>query len=334
MGQIEERRIYTTQRTEELQRSLKHAAELLGDKACVYATGSFGRLEAGKESDLDLFIVGKADPSAMRDDRIKGSKLSRLDEICIKADLIQAARDLKFPEFDGDGKYLDHYSVDEFTKMLGTPEDDARNTLTGRLLLFLESRPLLGDSVYSQIIDEVIAGYWRDYSDHKTNFMPAYLTNDILRLWRTFCVNYEARTAREPDDKKVKGKIKNYKLKHSRMLTCYSALIYLLAVYARESTVSPQDASEMTKLTPTQRLEWLTDQIKFKYAVPKIKALISQYEAFLDNTSGGDAVLREFFSDPQKSAKYMAESYSFGDLMFEAMCAVGDGTRLFRLIVV
>src|SRR4029077_19402552 len=77
---------------------------------------------------------------------------------------------------------------------------------------------------YDEIVRDVIDGYWRDYQDHQANFMPAFLANDILRIWRTFCVNYEARTKREPDDKKASGKLKNYKLKHSRLLTCYSAL--------------------------------------------------------------------------------------------------------------
>ncbi|MBF0392428.1 MAG: hypothetical protein HQL38_07080 [Alphaproteobacteria bacterium] len=317
-----------------MQTLLGRAGELLGNCACVYATGSFGRLEAGAKSDLDLFIVGKADPARVGSDGTKESQLKRLDEICIKAELIDATRKLKFPDFDGDGKYLAHYSVDELTKTLGKPEDDARNTLTGRLLLFLESRPLLGDVVYSDIIDEVIAAYWRDYSDHKLNFMPAYLTNDILRLWRTFCVNYEARTLREPEDKKLKGKIKNYKLKHSRMLTCYSALLYLLGVYSRHQTVSPSDASDMTKLTPTQRLEWIVDQAEFASAHEHIRVLFGQYELFLDRTGGGDEKLKEIFSDPQKGRECMEESYHFGDLMFEAMRAIGSDNRLFRLIVV
>ena len=85
--------------------------------------------------------------------------------------------------------------------------------------------------------------------------MPTFLTNDILRLWRTFCVNYEARTERVPELEKAKGKLKNYKLKHSRLLTCYSAILYLIAIHYQNVSVHPSDAREMTELTPTQRLE-------------------------------------------------------------------------------
>lgn len=136
-------------------------------------------------------------------------------------------------------------------KTLGHPNDDASNTFTARLLLLLESKPLFGTDVYWEAIEQVIAAYWGDFTDHKNEFVPAFLANDVLRIWRTFCVNYEARTAREPEEKRAKRKLKNYKLKHSRLLTCYSALAYLLAVFQEKKTVTPADARTMVGLTPT-----------------------------------------------------------------------------------
>ena len=188
----------------QLRSMLKEAESLASGKACVYATGSFGRYEASLHSDLDLFIVGKTE---IRKGKVTkpGSSLSRLDEICIKADLIEVTRKAGIQDFSGEGRYLVHYSVEEFTKALGTPEDDVTNTFTARLLLLLESCPLLEPNVYREVIDEVIAAYWKAYEDHRTDFIPAFLGNDILRLWRTFCVNYEARTARVPDEEKLKA---------------------------------------------------------------------------------------------------------------------------------
>ena len=246
-------------------------------KACVYMTGSFGRGEASKYSDLDLFIVGRGNGKPTRDGK-PGSELSRLDEICIKADLIEVTRELGIQEFSGDGQWLVHYSVDELIQSLGTQDDDAQNTFTARLLLLLESQALLEESVYNDVLGEVIAAYWRDYEDHKANFMPAFLANDILRLWRTFCVNYEARTERMPELEKAKGKLKNYKLKHSRLLTCYSAILYLVAVYEANGSVHPRDAREMIALTPTERLEWLKRQSYLSDAHEVLDKLLAQYE--------------------------------------------------------
>ncbi len=333
MSELAKRRAQTTKRIAELRKRLKTAEEIANGKACVYATGSFGRGEASQYSDLDLFIVGKRNGQPEKNG-IEGSLLKRLDEIRIKADLIEVTRKLGIPEFSGDGRYLTSYSVHDFTKTLGTPEDDVTNTFTARLLLLLESCPLIGDAVYADIIQDVVAAYWRDYEDHKSSFMPAFLANDILRLWRTFCVNYEARTERDPDREKAKGKIKNYKLKHSRLLTCYSALLYLLAKYRISKTVSPSDALEMIKKTPTQRLEWVSKKSEFKEAQRTIKNLMAQYQIFLAVTNMPEEQLIDGFLDRSQSQARMQEAFKFGDLMFDALAQVGKNTKFYRLLVV
>src|SRR5579872_966342 len=123
VGELANRRASTTARIADLYGRLKSTEVLAQGKACVFATGSFGRREASPHSDLDLFIVGKKDGKPGSDDK-EGSLLKRLDEICIKADIIEVTRALKIPDFSGDGRYFTHYSVHEFTKTLGTPEDD------------------------------------------------------------------------------------------------------------------------------------------------------------------------------------------------------------------
>ena len=138
MGELADRRGKTETRIHLIRGDLKTAEARAAGKACVYATGSFGRCEASVHSDLDLFIVGKRDGKPGPDGK-EGSLLKRLDEILIKADLIQVTRRLGIPEFSGDGRYLVHYSVHDFTKTLGTPEDDVTNTFTARLLLLLRA---------------------------------------------------------------------------------------------------------------------------------------------------------------------------------------------------
>lgn len=277
--------------------------------------------------------MGKANGRKGPDGK-EGSQLNRLDEICIKADLIEATRKLKLPEFSGEGRYLIHYPVDDLTKTLGKPEDDVANTFTARLLLLLESRPLVGEDAYDDILKEVIAPYWRDYEDHKSSFIPAFLANDILRLWRTFCVNYEAGTERMPEEKKIRGKLKNYKLKHSRMLTCYSALLFLLGTFARQQTVTPTDVLDLVHRTPTERLGWLVKQQDFGEARSTINSLLAQYEEFLKTTNMPEADLLLQFESKEESKRLMEASYTFGDLMFESLNRLGAGNRFHRLMVV
>lgn len=315
-------------RIRDFRAQLKSSEQRCAGKACVYMTGSFARGEASKYSDLDLFIVSKCKEGSTQ------SLLSRLDDICVKAELIQAARDLNFPEFSGDGEYLTKHTDGGLIKALGTPKDDAENTFTARLLLLLESKPLLGDEVFEEITQNVIEAYWRDYEDHKNCFIPAFLANDILRLWRTFCVNYEARTRTEPAIQKAKRKLKNYKLKHSRMLTCYSALLYLSAVYSECQTVTPDDAIKMISITPSQRLEWLLSKQQLSNAHKDISELLASYEKFLGNTDLPEDKLIDEFQNRERSISLFEDAYQFGDLMCNVLHAVGGGSRFHRLLVV
>jgi predicted nucleotidyltransferase len=291
-----------------------------------YITGSFGRGEASKHSDLDLFIVGLGTR--------KNRSLPRLEEICIKADLIEATRDLGFPEFSGDGQYLEHYTEEELIRTLGHPDDDASNTFTARLLLLLESEAVLGNSVYDGIVKNVVLAYWRDYEDHKKEFIPAFLANDILRLWRTLCVNYEARTSTDPPEKKARRKLKNYKLKHSRLLTCYSALLYLLSAYSVQKTVHPDDALATTKLSPTARLEHLLTEKHIAPAHETIETLLKKYEAFLAATDAPEAELVERFLNPKVAIGYFESANVLGDLTFEVIGLIGQGNSFHRIFMV
>jgi predicted nucleotidyltransferase len=327
MGELlSRRRQETARRIDTLRGELSRAKQLCGDRACVYVTGSFARGEANSHSDLDLFIVGLGTRDV--------PALSRLDQILVKADLIDATKKLNLPEFSADGEYLTHHTVEELLATLGKPEDDATNTFTARLLLLLESTPLVGEVAYDRIVDDVIASYWRDYQDNKNNFVPAFLANDVLRMWRTFCVNYEARTQSVPPEKKAKRSVKNYKLKHSRLLTCYSALLYLLAVYSKDGAVSPTHTKTMIELTPTQRLEWMLSQPELHAAASEITKLLDSYERFLGNTDASEAELVNRFLDKTSKKKYWDSVFEFGDLVFAVFNAVGNGNRFHRLLVV
>lgn len=164
--------------------------------------------------------------------------------------------------------------------------------------------------------------------------MPAFLANDILRLWRTFCVNYEARTERVPEAQKAKGKLKNYKLKHSRLLTCYSALLYLLALYDRQGTVAPSDALGMIFLTPTERLEWILGQPDLKRAHENVSELLAQYERFLQKTNHPEDALISDFMNKATSQLYMSDASKFGDILFKVLTSIGGENRFYRLLLV
>jgi hypothetical protein len=194
---------------------------------------------------------------------------------------------------------------------------------------------VLGSEVYNKTIDNVVDAYWRDYKDHRNNFTPTFLANDILRLWRTFCVNYEASTSSEPAEKKAKRKLKNYKLRHSRLLTCYSALLYLLTIFVTQHTVHPRDAVSMAKISPTQRLDWLISQETLSNKARKtVRDLLEHYEKFLEATDRPESELMEIFLDSRKSKEYSLAASKLGDLTFEAFERIGKKSAFYRVLVV
>lgn len=332
MNEIADRKEYTQAQIARLQAELTEASTLVSAKACVYATGSYGRGEAGTASDLDLFIVSK---TVLTDDKIKKEErlLSNLDTICVKADLIITTKKLGIREFDGDGKYLEHYTLSTLIRNIGDPKDDMNNTFTARLLLLLESTPILGGDVYDELIDGVIDEYWTDYKKHSELFNPAYLVNDILRLWRTFCVNYEARTQKYPELKRIERKKKNYTLKYSRLLTCYSALLYLLHVFNNNNTVRPEDAKAMASLTPLARLAWLRTEDISQAVNARLDCLIEKYNFFLE-TKRDEAKLLNEFSNSEIAHKHMHQASQFGEEMFGAITDIGKRSALHQIIVV
>jgi hypothetical protein len=208
-----------------------------------------------------------------------------------------------------------------------------QNTFTARLLLLLESTCILESNVYNNIIGDVIAEYWKDYPKHSEAFKPAYLVNDILRLWRTFCVNYEARTQKQPEDKRFRRKVKNYTLKHSRLLTCYSALLYLLHIFNVNGTVRPNDAKSMASLTPLARLDWLVAENISPDANARLECLIGKYDRFLETKRDETKLLSEF-SISDTAHKHMEKANEFGAEMFDAITEIGQRSALHQIIVV
>ncbi|TJV43506.1 MAG: hypothetical protein E5Y02_11000 [Mesorhizobium sp.] len=324
MGAIDDRKDYSIRRLEQLKQALSGAQEIAGAKACVFASGSFGRLEASDHSDLDPCIVALSNEN-------QESKLSLLQEIRLKSEIIAAVETLGLQEIDGDGKYIGQFTNHGLVKEIGSPIDDSSNTFTTRLLMLLEAKPIINEDIFCTIKRDIVSAYWVDFDRYERKFIPAYFANDIIRLWRTFCINYEARTRKLTGDLRIKKKVKNYKLKHSRILTCYSAILYLLSVYGLKNTVTSDDAIEMCSMTPLERLFSLRDNPALSGSRKVIENLIDMYERFLQTTSQETASLERQIQDNEG---YTREDYRFGKEMFNAINSIGSENEFHRLIVV
>ena len=216
-----ERRVTTDERVARVSQQLM---ELHADAGtvCVYATGSVARGEANAHSDLDIFILDAYD------EQLGELPFPEVKATLLRADLIRAGESAGFPPFSGDGIYLETHTVSKLVVSMGGRKDDVTNAFTARMLLILESRAILNHAAHELAKNRIVDSYWRDFADHTTSFSPVFLVNDIMRYWKTVCVNYEAdRTAGAPTGVdgltwKNRSRLRNVKLKFSRLWEGYS----------------------------------------------------------------------------------------------------------------
>lgn len=252
--------------------------------------------------------------------------LSGLEEIELLSSIVRANRSMGLPELDADGDFLKAHTLSHYLSGLGKPDDDKNNTFTGRLLLLLESQPLFGCEVFRQSKEECIHRYWTDFSDHSETFIPAFLMNDILRFWRTLCINYESGLGAKVDIDPAKRRAKNLKLKHSRMLTCFSAIIGFQVELARNGSVSPAQALHISDISPLDRLELASTM---GGSCPLIVDTIKQrYADFLEETNCSKEDLQEKMSDAAYYKTSLESARSFGDEIFKLMQALSEGQEV------
>lgn len=322
------RRDYSLARLAELSERLEPARALLaGHPLSVYATGSYGRLEAWSGSDIDLFFLyDGAGASA----QFPGTSFVRL-----AARLIDVTEEMGFPPFSGGGRYLEMQYVDDMEEVLGSPRDDSLNAFTARMLLLLESRPLYDEAVYERLLRRIISFYYRDFEDHADDFLPTFLTNDILRFWRTLTLNYEHHRLKllplsgdELARKKADSALKNYKLKVSRLATCFSMVANLSAA---EAPVRAETVFELCRMTPAARFAQLRD--KSETADRLVAELTEVYEEFLASVQHPEVELIEAFMADERRKVSLDRAARYGDLIYELLHDVTPPERMRYLVL-
>lgn len=203
------------------------------------------------------------------------------------------------------------------------------------MLLLLESRPVFATDVYERLLERVVSFYFRDFADYPESFVPTFLTNDILRFWRTLTLNYEHKRLKlrrlEGDAltaKKADSALKNYKLKISRLLTCFSMVAVLAS---REPPVTERDVLTLCGETPRERLRVLTDH--GDSAVRLVHELDERYEAFLEAVQRPQEDVLAEFEDPERRNVALVDAGEFGDRVYELIKGTADAQRLRYLLL-
>jgi hypothetical protein len=238
--------------------------------------------------------------------------------------------DLGFPEAENRSPYMKVLNIEDMTSKLGGFQDDYENHFTSRMLLLLESAYLHDETFYKKALSEIIRAYFRDFPGHRDNFRPIFLANDIMRYWKTLCLNYEHKRYKQDRDHSriIKHKVKNFKLKMSRMTTCFATL----ASFACYRPITEEILLELVGCTPRKRLEKIGAE--FPGSSKVLGSLFTDYDWFLSLTGLPTNELEGHFADRDQRQKIFSRANSYGDKMFQLLQRVDPENEIIRYLVI
>ena len=291
---------------------------------CIYATGSLARKEATEHSDLDAFFLLSGDE--------KEKPLGRIRDVRILNAVLNAQEGTGFPDFSNDGAYLKFLYIDDVVQCIGHREDDYKNAFTARILMLTESTYLYGEENFKTFRDKIIDIYFSDFHNHSNDFKPIFLLNDILRFWRTLCLNYEnARHWRDDEDqiKRAKGHLDNLKLKFSRLNICYSYICHLLS---QGSALTRENAIATSNLTPFERLGEIEGRYPDMLGI--IEAMKTEYAWFLEMTDKPRDDALEWMSDQKNRDEAFRHAGAFVSKTGNLVQQIAEKNGYLRYLIV
>lgn len=291
---------------------------------CIYATGSLARHEACEFSDLDAFFLLSGTQ--------KKKPIGRIRDVKILNAVLDASELAKFPDFSNDGQFLKFLHVDDVVNHIGGREDDYANAFTARMLLLLESECLFNQKNYDKFKSKIIDAYFNDFHSHSEKFMPIFLLNDVIRFWRTLCLNYEnSRNWRKESDSamRAKGHLDNLKLKFSRLNICYSFICHLLN---QGECLTRAHVESTSKLRPIERLDEIADSNPaLRSTIQKMK---DEYSWFLDITSNEKSRTLEWISNDSNRKLAFSRAGSFVECTVNVTQAIAENNGYLRYFIV
>ncbi|MHB1341892.1 MAG: DUF294 nucleotidyltransferase-like domain-containing protein [Coriobacteriia bacterium] len=239
---------------------VSHELETCAEGSTLILVGSLARKEAHLRSDVDSFVTSR-----------DGCDAPQFAELQAAIESVTST----FGAGDGlsvaeSGHFSAGCSIESLVQHIGGDED-TNISLTRRMLVLLESVELDASGVCSVARQRILDRYLLEIQADGRN-RPVFLLNDMLRFYRTMCVDYEHKRTE-------KGKnwgVRLVKLRHSRKLLYVTGLLPLL------ECMSMEDQSE--------RIQWLSDM----YGLTPLERLIY---FILDRGVEGDWVILERYAD-------------------------------------
>jgi predicted nucleotidyltransferase len=284
----------------EVQELLRGALrDFSSDDVDIVTFGSLARLEWTSGSDVDwtLLIDGQAIPEHKTIARTIRERLQDLEY-----------RGIALPKPGAEGIFGSLAFSHDIIHHIGGQADSNRNT-TQRVLLLLEASPIRTDrgnrtavGPYERVVRGILYRYLHDdtnFRSHATNEsrIPRFLLNDLVRYWRTMCVDF---AYKEWEQAGSKWALRNVKLRMSRKLLFVSSLLTVFSCFQNPSLASIPAGDYISKMqehlakfvfaTPLNILTWTLERLSLEEECRKLLHIYDGFVAKLDNTSVRDCL--------------------------------------------
>jgi predicted nucleotidyltransferase len=261
-----------------LQAMRKTAAEIIGndDRIIVGVNGSYARREVTTGSDVDLFVLFRKDALG------EASQFqSRLRDAL-------SEQGFKMPA--SDGVFERPLAISGLTQTIGGM-DDSNDTITRRMLLLLEGEWVYGEAGFEGARTRLLNQYLAEAI--RPDQISMFLLNDIIRYWRTICVDLEHKV-------QVGGKpraIRLIKLRFSRMLLFVAGVLAVGQTYDVARDEKLLRLNRLLSLPVCERVKVITGD--------NADALLDIYAEFL--AALDDDQIREKLSQQSPDGEQTAE---------------------------
>ena len=196
-------------------------------------------------------------------------------------------------------------------------EDDTNHNLSRRILLLLESDKLSLRSDHESkgtAYERVLRGIIQQYVHNDSGFsgesgkdnVPRFLLNDIVRFWRTMCVDF---AYKQREQKGKKWALRNIKLRMSRKLIFVKGLLMCFSCYKNELQDTNALKDALYEAVMTKPINFIYT-ILMQNGIDKehIISLFDSYDKFLGMLN--DIAFREHMEK-------LPMDKAYGDLKFE-----------------
>ncbi len=281
-----------------------------GADACVALFGSWGRRELTEHSDDDWAIL------------VNGPRQVDMHPLL---SAVEGALGIEGREPGSQGIFGASVICDHLVERIGLDGDDNKN-LTRRMLLLLESTAVANEAAHLACRARVLDGYLDD--SVKGYRPPRFLLNDVIRYWRTICVDF---VGKEREGAGQKWALRNLKLGLSRKALFAGGLLPVLLCHRFAATDIRPFLSDAFAAPSLDRIAWAFLELD---AIDAGIRAIGAYDRFIGLLADGEArtQLEQLSKEEARESGFFAYGKRLAGEFQQGLLALLFETRLEPLV--